>query len=152
MTVAILAALLAFVVTRPWASNSVYPCFLESAQIREIVIPAEAPVEEVLVKQGDVVTKGSLCLRLNRAPLEHSLKQKEADRTLVKKEISIIQNSEKDLSRLGPKYIELAQAEDAINGIKEDLSRTEWRAPFLGAVTKPSRNVSPASSPARGRL
>jgi putative peptide zinc metalloprotease protein len=152
LTAAALVALLAFVVTRPWASNSVYPCFLESAQIREIAIPAEAPVEEVFVRQGDIVNKDGLVLKLNRTPLEHALKQKEADRILVKKEISIIENSEKDLSRLESKYIELAQAEDAINEIREDLLRTDWRAPFWGAVTKLSPECQPGFKPGKGTV
>ncbi len=148
----ILAGLVAFILTRPWASNSVYPCFLESAQIREIAIPADAPVQEVFVKQGDVIGKGDLVLRLNRTPLEHSLKQKEADRILVNKEISIIENSQTELSKLETKYIELAQAEDAIKEINEDLQQTEWVAPFTGAVIKLVPECQPGFKPGKGAV
>ena len=148
----IVAGLLAFVLTRPWASNSVYPCFLESVQIREIAMPADAPVEEVFVKQGDTVVKGGLILKLNRAPLEHALKQKEADRILVSKEISIIENGQTELSKLETKYIELAQAEDAIKEIKEDLQQTEWVAPFAGAVIKLAPECQSGFKPGKGAV
>jgi len=147
-----LAAAILFLLTLPWSDRSVYPCYLESAMIRQIVIPAEAPVADVYVRQGDKVKEGQILFRLDPTPLQYGLKDKQAERLLVKKEISIIENSQKDLSRLPIKSIELSQLDDSVKRMEEDLKNIDWRAPFEGAVTKLAPNMQPGARPGKGTV
>jgi len=146
------AAVGLFLLAVPWSSRSVYPCYVESATLREIVIPAEAPVRNVLVRQGDRVANGQTLLRLDGTRLAHSLKIKQIDEMLVKKEIALIESGESDLSRLPLKYIELSQVQDAIQHISQDLQNLEWKAPFAGAVTKLAADVQDGACPGKGAI
>ncbi len=141
-----------FLLTRPWSSHSVYPCYLDSAKLQDIVIPAEAPVSEVLVRQGDMVKTGQTIFKLDPIPLTYRLKEKESGLSLIKKEMEIIQDSDKDLPKLQLKYIELSQAADAVKQIQYDLEHCEWKAPFAGAVAKLSSELQPGAKPEKGAV
>ncbi len=136
----------------PWSDHSVYPCYLESVLVRQIVVPAEAPVSQVSVKQGDSVRSGEVIFRLNPLPLKYALKDKHAEHRLVRTEIAIIRDSQQDLHKLDLKYIELSQIEDAMKRIEEDLALIEWKAPFDGAITALSPVFQPGASPGKGTV
>jgi putative peptide zinc metalloprotease protein len=140
------------VVTIPWSRNSVYPCYLESAQVRTIVIPVEAPVKGVSVKKGDRVREGELIFTLDSTRLQFG----EADRALEKlsyeREIAIIESSGKELSQIPLKRIELSQTTDALEEIRKDLSSLEWRAPFAGAITELNPDLQPGARPGKGAV
>ncbi len=131
----LMVGVVAFLVTRPWASNSLYPCYVGSSEIRQITVPADAPVAEVPVRQGDRVNKGDLLMRLDPTPLTYLLKERQTDVRLKKKEIQIAENSDKDREKIQTKLIELSQAEDAVRHTLEDIAHCEWRAPFAGVIT-----------------
>lgn len=135
---------------RPWSSNSLYPCYLQSEVTQQVVIPADAPIAAVFVRQGDLVRAGQVVLKLDPTALEFKLKQKEAERELIRREIQIIEHSGADLARLPIKTIELSQAEDAIRKIKEDLENIEWKAPFDGAIIKWQPEAQPGAAPGKG--
>lgn len=149
---AVILAAVVFLLTRPWSSNSVYPCYLESAELQQIAIPAEAPVAEVNVRLGDAVKAGQIVLKLDSTALEFKLKDKTARKAYVKREIAMIRSSEKDLSKLPMKLIELAQEEDAIAHIEEDLKNIVWRAPYSGYVTKLLPTLQPGANPGKGAV
>ncbi len=125
-----------WLLTRPWSNKSVYPCYLESALVRQIAIPVQAPVSEVFVREGEAVTAGRLILRLDPAQLEFVLRDKQAERLLIEREIKIIEDTGKNLTSLPLKQIELMKTQDAVNRVQDDLSNLEWRAPFAGYVTR----------------
>lgn len=139
-----------YLATRPLSDKSVYPCYLDSALVRKLVIPAEAPVREVFIKADDIVKKDQPLFRLDRERLEYALKEKEIQVSAVKKEISIIENIDKERSRLPMKYIELSQAEDAASQIREHLRNIEATAPFDGAVTQLSPYFQAGANPGKG--
>jgi len=141
-----------FLLTRPWSNNSEYPCYLDSSLIRQIVVPAEAPVVEVPVRQGDLVAEGQTVFKLDPTPLQYDLRTKESGVLLLRKEIEIIENTDKDLSKLQLKYIELSQTQDAVKQIKHDLVNCEWKAPFEGAITKLSPLLQPGAKPGKGAV
>ena len=149
--VAIVAAIV-FLVTVPWSSKSVYPCYLKPSKVQQIVIPAEAPVVDVLVRLGDRVQAGQTILKLDPRILEHKLKDKETELRYARTEIAIIENGGKNLEILPIKYIGLSQIQDAIRHIKEDLSHTEWKAPFAGAVIKLLPTLQPGAAPGKGAI
>lgn len=149
---AIVVTALLFLLTRPWSSNSVYPCYLESTELQQIVIPAEARLTEVNVRLGDAVQVGQVVLKLDPTALEFKLKDKLAQKAYIEREIAIIRSSEKELSKLPMKLIELSQAEDAIRHIREDLENILWRAPFSGYVTKLLPSVQPGAHPGKGAV
>jgi putative peptide zinc metalloprotease protein len=149
---ALIAVMVIFLLTRPWAGHSVYPCYFDSAMLRDIAMPAEAPVSEVMVRQGDVVATGQVLFKLDPTPLQYRLKEKESGLMLIKKEMEIIQASEKDLPKLQLKYIELSQAADAIQQIKHDLENCEWKAPFGGAVARLSPELQPGARLEKGAV
>jgi len=120
--------------------------------IRQIVVPAEAPVAEVYVRQGDTVEEGQTLFRLDPTPLQYGLKDKQAERLLVKKEISIIESGQGDLSRLPIKFIELSQLDDSVKQIEEDLRNMDWKAPFSGALVKLAVNLQPGARPGKGTV
>lgn len=148
---AIIAAVV-FLLTRPWSSNSVYPCYLESPELQQIVIPAQTRVSEVNVRLGDAVKAGQAILKLDPTELRFKLKDKSAQKAYIRKEIAIIQGTEKDLSKLPMKVIELSQVEDAIRHIEEDLESTVWRAPFSGYVTKLLPTLQQGANPGKGTV
>jgi putative peptide zinc metalloprotease protein len=141
-----------YLLAYPWSSKSSYHCVLQSAMLRQIVIPAESPVAQVCVRQGDRVAPDRVVLVMDRTKIEHDLKMKEAERVFTKKEISIIQSSDKDLSRLQIKYIDLSQTEDAIKRIQEDIRNLEWKAPFAGTVAKLAPTLQPGAQPGKGAV
>lgn len=149
---AIILAVLVFLLTRPWSSNSVYPCFLESTELQQIVIPAQTRVAEVNVRLGDAVKVGETVLKLDPTELEYKLRDKAAQKAYIEKEISIIRSSEKELPRLPMKLIELSQAEDAVRRIEEELAGIVWRAPFSGYVTKLIGALQPGANPGKGAV
>jgi putative peptide zinc metalloprotease protein len=136
----------------PWSSNSVYPCYLESAELRQIAIPAGAPVKDVFVRQGDLVKADQVLITLDPTPLHYALKAKETDLLQIKKEMEIVETTEKDLPKLELKRIELSQAQDAVEKVKWDISHTEWSSPFDGVVTKLSPALQPGAQPGRGAV
>jgi putative peptide zinc metalloprotease protein len=136
----------------PWAGNSVYPCYITARDTRNITVPADAPVKAVYVRQGDMVKAGDEILALDPVPLRHTFKDKQVQLALVKQEIALIEGSEKDLSRLQTKLIELSQAEDAVNEAQRDLDNLEWKAPFSGAVTRLSPELQPGARPGKGAV
>ncbi|MBI4963399.1 MAG: biotin/lipoyl-binding protein [Desulfomonile tiedjei] len=152
LSIVALAAVILLLLMLPWSDRSVYPCYLESAMTRQIVIPAEAPVAEVYARQGDRIQEGQTILKLDPTPLQYGLKDKQAERLLVKKEISIIESSQKDLSRLPIKYIELSQLDDSVKQIEEDLKNIDWKAPFGGAVTKLAPTLQRGARPGKGTV
>jgi putative peptide zinc metalloprotease protein len=78
------------------------------------------------------------------------LKDKEAQRLLAKKEIYIIEGSQKELSRLPIKYIELSQLDDSVKQIEEDLRNIDYKAPFDGAVIRLAPLLQPGARPGKG--
>ncbi len=126
--------------TRPWSDHSVYPCYLESGRTLQLAVPADAPIEKVFVRQGDRVREGQDLFSLNVIPLEYILKRKSLEEEVIRKSISIIESSQKDLWGLPIKSIELSQAQDAVSKAKLDLSRARIIAPFDGVITQ----LSPA--------
>lgn len=145
-----IVAAVTFLLTRPLSDNSVYPCYLDSALSHKLVIPADAPVGEVFVRQDEIVDEGQVLFRLDPTRLEYSLKEKEIQLKLVEKEISITENIEKERSRLPLKRIELSQAVDAIKQTKEYLGSIESKAPFRGAITRLAPNFQPGANPGKG--
>jgi putative peptide zinc metalloprotease protein len=152
LTIVALAVAIVFLLTLPWSDRSVYPCYVGSAMIRQIVVPAEAPIAEVYVRQGERVREGQILFTLDPTPLQYGLKDKQAERLLVKKEISIIESTQKELSRAPIKYIELSQLDDSVKKIEEDLKNICWRAPFEGAITKLLPNVQAGARPGKGTI
>ncbi|MBI5250031.1 MAG: hypothetical protein HY912_11100, partial [Desulfomonile tiedjei] len=84
----VLAIGIVLMVACPWSEHSVYPCYLESAIVRQIVVPADAPVRQVAIRQGNVVKSGEILFSLNPVPLIHNLKDKQAGRSFIKAEIA----------------------------------------------------------------
>ncbi len=142
----------AFLLTRPWSGNSLYPCYVESSLMRQIVIPAQAPVGEVLVREGDLVEAGRTLFRLDPERLRRDLKEKELDQAFIQREISIIEDSGEDLSKIPMKLIELSQATDAVDRIRRDLENLEWKAPFSGYVTRFALDLQPGAQQAKGTV
>lgn len=141
-----------FLMTRPWSRNSLYPCYVESAQVRQIVVPNEAPVKEVLVRPGDRVSRDQVIFRLDPAILKFDLADKEMESLLLKREIAMIEDTGEDISSLPLKYIALSQQTDAIKQIQEDLHQLEWKAPFDGSVIHMLKNLQPGARPGRGTI
>ena len=104
----------------------------------------------MFVRQGDYVKAGDPLFSLDSIPLEYLRKDKEVEKQLIEKEISIIENQQKDLEKLQIKAIELSQTEDAISKVQEDLKAVVWIAPFPGAVTKLSPHLQPGAEPGKG--
>jgi putative peptide zinc metalloprotease protein len=134
----------------PWAGNSTYPCYVVAKKTRHITVPADAPVKVVRVRQGDIVREGDALFALDPVPLRRTLQEKKAQLALVKQEIAIIEGTEKELSRLRTKLIELSQAQDAVEEAQRDLDNLEWTAPFSGAVTRLSPELQPGARPGKG--
>lgn len=141
-----------FLLTRPWSQNSVYPCYVESAKLRKIVVPAEAPVSEVLVREGARVRTGRTIFKLDPTRLSFDLKDKELEKAAIEEEISNVQTTGKDLSTLPMKYIALSQAVDAIKHIRRDMDNLEWKAPFSGFVTGLLPDLQPGAQPEKGTV
>ncbi len=150
VVVSLLAAALVLGIALPWSSNSIYPCYLESAEVRQIAIPASAPVQDVLVRQGDLVTRDKVLIILDPIPLGYSLRAKETELLRIKKEMEVIETSEKELPKLDLKYIELSQAQDAVDQVRWDLSHAQWVSPFDGVVSKLSPKLQTGAQPGRG--
>jgi putative peptide zinc metalloprotease protein len=136
----------------PWSSNSIYPCYLESGLLRKIAVPSDAPVQEVFVRQGDRVDAGRTLFRLDPVRLQFKLKDNKAEVQFVRKEMWIIEKTEKDLSKLELKIIELSQAEDAVRQTEQDLLNLEWNAPFAGFVTSLAADLQPGDQPGKGTV
>lgn len=136
----------------PWSDHTVYPCYLESSQVMEIAVPADAPVSEVFVRQGNMVEADSPILRLDLLSLDYALRDKVKEREYIQSEIAIIQNGQEDFEKLELKYIDLAQADDAVNKAAADLEKVVWKAPFKGAVVKFSENVQAGARPGKGAV
>jgi putative peptide zinc metalloprotease protein len=148
----IIVACFVYILTIPWAGNSVYPCYLASARIRQIVIPAEAPVKQVLAREGDRVDKGRTIFRLDPTRLNYELKEKELKLAMIEREIAIIENTAKELSKLPLKNIERAQAKDAVEEITKDMKDLEWKAPFSGALSLLAPDLQPGAYPEKGTV
>jgi len=120
--------------------------------LRKIVVPAEAPVSEVLVREGDRVRGGRTIFKLDPTRLSFDLKDKELEKAAIEEEISNIQTTGKDLATLPMKYIEFSQAVDAIKHIRRDMDNLEWKAPFSGFVTGLLPDLQPGAQPGKGTV
>ncbi|MFH1116791.1 MAG: efflux RND transporter periplasmic adaptor subunit [Pseudomonadota bacterium] len=143
---------LIFLGTRPWSGNSLYPCYVESALVRQIVIPNEAPVSKVFVREGDTVSEGRIIFRLDPAILNYTLADKEMEAALLKRSTAMIEDTGERLSALPMKYIELSQLTDAVKEIRNDLGKLEWKAPFDGSVIHLAKDLQPGARPGRGTV
>lgn len=139
-------------ITIPWSRNSVFPCYIDSALARKIVIPVDAPVSSVSVRKGDRLREGEPVFSLGSTRLRYDQVDKELEKTSTEREIAIIEASGKELSRIPLKRIDLSQTSDALKEIQEDMSRLEWRAPFNGVVTELDPSLQPGARPGRGAV
>ncbi len=139
-------------VTIPWSRNSVYPCYLESALVRTIVIPAEAPISSVFVKKGDRVQEGNPILAMDSTRLKYDESDKALEKISIEREIAMLESSTKEFSQIPLKRIKLSQTSDALTEVQEDMSRLEWRAPFAGAIVELSQNLQPGARPGKGAV
>ncbi|MFH0824387.1 MAG: efflux RND transporter periplasmic adaptor subunit [Pseudomonadota bacterium] len=149
---ALIAGVAIFLLTRPWSDRSVYPCYLDSATVRQISAASDAPVLDVPVRPGDRVKAGDILIRLDPIPLGFVLKDKEILKDVVEKDISIIESTQENLEKLQLLVIDRSQAEDAVRQVKEELNAVEWRAPFDGAITKLVPHLQPGSKPGKGTV
>lgn len=149
---AAILGMLIFLITRPWSENSVYPCYVESGRVRHIAVPVEAPVSEVLVREGDTVREGQTLFRLDPTLLKFGLADKKLERSLLQEEIAMIESTGKELSMLPLKYIDLGQLNDAMWRIEQDLEQLDYKAPFSGYLVKLARDLKPGAQPGRGTV
>ncbi len=148
----VILGVLVFMVTRPWSGNSLYPCYVESTLVRQIVIPNEAPVSRVFVRQGDTLSEGRIVFQLDPTILKYSLADREMEAALVKRRIAMIEDTGEELAGLPMKYIELSQINDVIKEIRQDLGQLEWKAPFNGSVIHLVKDLQPGARPGRGTI
>ncbi|MEW6351525.1 MAG: site-2 protease family protein [Thermodesulfobacteriota bacterium] len=148
----VLVTAVLWLLTRPWSDKSVYPCYLDSALERQIVIPVQAPVREVLVRERDAVKPGQLVLKLDSRHLEFVLKDKEAERLLTEREIKIIEDTGKNLESLPLKRIALMKTQDAVDKVRDDLANLEWRAPFEGHITRLAASLQQGARYGKGAV
>ena len=153
----ICAAILALVLVPmliPLSTKSVYPCYVESAQIQKLTVPFQTSVAEVFIKQGSAVRAGETLFTLDATELELSLTQKRIELDIVRKELEILRLDHKGMGKAPTKEIELFQIRDEITRIQEDLTVAQGgiTAPFDGVVTGLDYRMQVGFKPGKGTV
>jgi putative peptide zinc metalloprotease protein len=153
----VFAALVASVVAVlliPISGKSFYPCYVASAEVQKLTIPLQTSVSEVYIREGSGVAKGDLLYRLETAPLQLSLLQKEMQLQSLKKEMKFLLLDDKRRDKAGGKEVEIAQLEVEIKRIKKDLRTAQSGivAPFDGVVTRLDYRVQDGFQPGEGTV
>lgn len=127
-------------VTLPWASNSVYPCYVASAKSQILTAPVLTTVKKSFVKEGSSLKQGEMLFTLDASDLELSLLQKEVEKEALRAEVemALLARDEKQRAGAGTKAVEVLKIQNEIDKIKLDLdkARDGIRAPFDGVITK----------------
>lgn len=151
VAIAIVVTALLFV---PIPRNSVYPCYLDSSKKQKLTVPLQTWVQEVYVQQGKHVTEGTVLFTLDTSFLELTLSKKERSRDIIRNEIDLLLLDEKLRAEAPGKEIELYQAIDEIEEIKNrlELARVGSRAPFDGVVTWLDSRMKEGFQPGEGTV
>lgn len=138
----------------PWSSRSVYPCFVGSQKTQKLTVPLHTIVSGVFIRDGDAVRKGDTLFHLDTSLLELKLRQAEIQRETIEKEIQMLLLEEKLAWQAEGKEVELRQAHDEIENLKDQLklAQTNVTAPFDGAVTSLEPTFQEGFQPGEGAV
>jgi len=138
----------------PWSSLSIYPCFTASQEMQKLTVPLHTFVNEVFIREGSSVKKGSLLFQLDTSQLELKLRQKQIKRSILQLEIQMLRVDEERMAKSEGKEVELRQAEEEIDFLKQLLkvARTSINAPFDGVVTNLDYRLQPGFQPGEGTV
>lgn len=138
--VALLATLVICVgvLTVPVSIKSVYPCYLEAAQIQKITVPLPVPVKTVLVRDREAVDAGQVMFQLDTTSLRKSLLQKQLEQDILKTRLKMLLLDDKNMSKALEQRIKIMQAQHEIDLLNQDIQMANKGivAPFKGVITK----------------
>ncbi|MBI4963665.1 MAG: efflux RND transporter periplasmic adaptor subunit [Desulfomonile tiedjei] len=136
----------------PIATNSIYPCYLDAGQKQKIAVPQHTWVDEVRVREGMPVARGTVMFQLDTSVLRLNLVKQEVDRDIIKKELDLLLLDDRRRAEIPSKEIELHQVEDEIRRTNRHLAEAEGGvvAPFDGVVTKLNPKMKKGFQPGEG--
>lgn len=132
------------VVTTPVRQNVVrtqqYVCQIHSCQHIEVRSLEGGYLEEIRVKEGQMVNKGELMFKINPTLFQAKLATEMAEAQRIKIEFDNAKRlSDQDIvspQQLAIKQAELAKAEAQVRLARAEINFTEIRAPFTGIVDR----------------
>jgi putative peptide zinc metalloprotease protein len=145
---------LVLIFTIPWSSNSVYPCYLDSARSQKLTAPIQSSISKIFVEKGDRATKGSALFQLDSSKLQLSIKNKALEREILEKEIETLMLEQSTIAQASEKIIEMSQVDHELKILREELQLAQngIKAPFDGFVTKLDQNMRPGYEPGEGAV
>ncbi len=149
-----LALLLTAILVAPCRLHSTYACRVTSQKIQKITAPLDAPIKEVLIRQGSSVAEGDLLLTLDTSLLHASLDQMRIDRDIVEQEMNLLLLDESQRAQAEMKKVELLKIEDSIKrqSHKLDIAAKGIRAPFEAVITSLEPRAQTGFRPGEGAI
>jgi putative peptide zinc metalloprotease protein len=150
----IILAVVAVPLCIPWSPRSVYPCFVGSQKTQKLTVPLHTIVRGVFIREGDTVKKGDALFSLDTSLLELKLRQAVIQAQTIEKEIQMLLLEEKLAWQAESKEVELRQAHDEIDHLKDQLrlAQTNVTAPFDGVVTSLEPTFQEGFQPGEGAV
>ncbi len=138
----------------PMSSKSVYDSYVNSADHQKLTVPLRTSVDEVFVKEGSPVRKGSALMVLDTNLLELTLRKRMTERDIVEQQIYMMTVDNELRPKAAEKRAELRKLEREIELLRKDLEKASGgiTAPFDGVVTKLDSRVEKGFQPGEGAM
>ncbi len=154
LIVAALVALLILVLVIPWSSNSVYPCYLDSAESQKLTAPIQSSISQLFIEKGDIVEEGTILFQLDSKRLELSRKNKDLEREILEREIQGLLLDQSTMAEASEKIIELSQVKHELKLLQKELELAQngVKAPFKCMITALDPMMRPGYQPGEGAV
>lgn len=138
----------------PWSSNSVYPCYLDSAESQKLTAPIQSSISQLYIEQGDIVEEGKILFQLDSKKLELSRNNKDLERQILEREIEALMLDQSTMAEASEKIIELSQVNHELKLMQRELelARNGVKAPFKCMITALDPKVRPGYQPGEGAI
>lgn len=136
----------------PIATNSVFPCFLDSEKKQKLTVPLHTSISSVYAREGRPIARDAVLFELDTSLLELELSEKHQDRSIILKQLELLQLDDTRRSEIPDKELELEQVEDDITTLQHKLQEAHYgiTAPFNGVVTSLDPRMQPGYQPGQG--
>lgn len=140
-----LGLVLLFLLVFPWRSNVSLPAILSSQQHMRMYLPVEARLLEIDVKDGAMVKKGDVLMRLTSPSLEHELQLVQNDVSRLEGMLAGFSVDEELFRNRLVLEQELGRVRAQQFALQKELEQLTVKAPFDGQV----RDMEPDNVPGR---
>ncbi len=138
----------------PIATNSVFPCYLDSEMKQKLTVPLHTRIKKVHAREGSPIARNAVLFQLDTSSLDLELKKKRLDRSIILKQLELLQLDDRKRSEIPDKELELDQIDEDIAMLQHKLqeARSGITAPFDGIVTSLDARMHPGYQPGQGAI